>query len=124
MTLAISLASKSIPLFVVFFDKILVVRYSKLVSWCVDRAAALVLKAHKEAVNSLSGNGRAKLGTVAAVVAAANSTTREAMKDVQVPMRPSSVTSSQFSQPAVADTLDNGAVLKVFLSAITLLRLY
>jgi hypothetical protein len=54
----------------------------------------------------------------------ANSTAREAMKDVQVPIRPSSVTSSQFSQPAVADTLDNGAVLKVFLSAITLLTLY
>lgn len=75
-------------------------------------------------MNSLSGNGRAKLGTVAAVVAAANSTAREALKDVQVSMRPSSVTSSQVSQPAVADTLDNAAVLKVFLHAIILLTLY
>ncbi|CAK9223933.1 unnamed protein product [Sphagnum troendelagicum] len=51
------------------------------------RAAALVLKAHKEAVESLSGHGHAKLGDVAAVVAAANATAREAAKDLQSQMK-------------------------------------
>ncbi|KAJ4976563.1 hypothetical protein NE237_001669 [Protea cynaroides] len=50
-------------------------------------ATQLVLKAHKEAVNSLSGNGSAKLGTVATVVAAANSTAREAAKEIEAAMR-------------------------------------
>ncbi|BBG99783.1 Pleckstrin homology domain-containing protein [Prunus dulcis] len=50
------------------------------------QATQLVLKAHKEAVNSLSGNGSAKLGTVAAVVAAANSTALESSKDVEAAM--------------------------------------
>ncbi|BBN05913.1 hypothetical protein MPTK1_3g16960 [Marchantia polymorpha subsp. ruderalis] len=51
------------------------------------RAAALVLKAHKEAVDSLSGNGHAKLGTVAAVVAAANATAREGMKEMHMSLK-------------------------------------
>ncbi|KAL3694872.1 hypothetical protein R1sor_008523 [Riccia sorocarpa] len=50
-------------------------------------AAALVLKAHKEAVDSLSGNGHAKLGTVAAVVAAANATAREGMKEIHMSLK-------------------------------------
>ncbi|KAK9924151.1 hypothetical protein M0R45_032535 [Rubus argutus] len=50
------------------------------------QATQLVLKAHKEAVNSLSGNGSAKLGTVAAVVAAANSTALESSKEVEAAM--------------------------------------
>ncbi|XP_068654898.1 uncharacterized protein [Aristolochia californica] len=50
-------------------------------------AAQLVLKAHKEAVNSLSGNGSATLGTVATVVAAANSTAVEASKEIEAAMR-------------------------------------
>ncbi|CAK9205907.1 unnamed protein product [Sphagnum troendelagicum] len=50
------------------------------------RAAALVLKAHKEAVESLSGHSHAKQGDVAAVVAAANATAWEAAKDVQIPI--------------------------------------
>ncbi|XP_068655884.1 uncharacterized protein [Aristolochia californica] len=50
-------------------------------------AAQLVLKAHKEAVNSLSGNGSATLGTVATVVAAANSTAMEASKEIEAAMR-------------------------------------
>lgn len=50
-------------------------------------AAQLVLKAHKEAVNSLSGNGSAKLGTVAAVVAAANSTAQECSKEIEAAMQ-------------------------------------
>ncbi|CAB4304417.1 unnamed protein product [Prunus armeniaca] len=50
------------------------------------QATQLVLKAHKEAVNSLSGNGSAKLGTVAAVVAAANSTALESSKDIEAAM--------------------------------------
>ena len=51
------------------------------------RATQLVLKAHKEAVNSLSGNGSAKLGTVATVVAAANSTALEASKEIEAAMQ-------------------------------------
>ncbi|CAO2814187.1 unnamed protein product [Amaranthus hypochondriacus] len=50
-------------------------------------ATQLVLKAHKEAVNSLSGNGSAQLGTVATVVAAANSTAQEALKEVEAAMK-------------------------------------
>ncbi|KAL5791690.1 hypothetical protein ACOSP7_000284 [Xanthoceras sorbifolium] len=50
-------------------------------------AAQLVLKAHKEAVNSLSGTGSAKLGTVAAVVAAANSTALECSKEIEAAMQ-------------------------------------
>ncbi|XP_042503205.1 switch-associated protein 70-like [Macadamia integrifolia] len=51
------------------------------------RATQLVLYAHKEAVNSLSGNGSAKLGTVAALVAAANSTAQEAAKEIEAAMQ-------------------------------------
>ena len=47
----------------------------------------MVLRAHKEAVNSLSGNGSAKLGTVATVVAAANSTAAEASKEIEAAMK-------------------------------------
>ncbi|KAJ4839353.1 hypothetical protein Tsubulata_008293 [Turnera subulata] len=50
-------------------------------------ATQLVLKAHKEAVNSLSGNGSAKLGTVATVVAAANSTAQECSKEIEAAMQ-------------------------------------
>lgn len=50
-------------------------------------ATQLVLKAHKEAVNSLSGNGSAKLGTVATVVTAANSTALEASKEIEAAMQ-------------------------------------
>lgn len=50
-------------------------------------AAQLVLKAHKEAVNSLSGSGSAQLGTVATVVAAANSTALEASKEIEAAMK-------------------------------------
>ncbi|XP_020256245.1 switch-associated protein 70 isoform X2 [Asparagus officinalis] len=51
------------------------------------QASQLVLRAHKEAVNSLSGNGSAKLGTVATVVAAANSTAAEASKEIEAAMK-------------------------------------
>ncbi|XP_012088449.1 switch-associated protein 70 isoform X2 [Jatropha curcas] len=50
-------------------------------------ATQLVLKAHKEAVNSLSGNGSAKLGTIATVVAAANSTALECSKEIEAAMQ-------------------------------------
>ncbi|XWS30909.1 hypothetical protein CRYUN_Cryun23aG0031800 [Craigia yunnanensis] len=50
-------------------------------------ASQLVLKAHKEAVNSLSGNGSAKLGTVATVVVAANSTAKECSKEIEAAMQ-------------------------------------
>ncbi|KAI3972432.1 hypothetical protein MKW92_021678 [Papaver armeniacum] len=51
------------------------------------QATQLVLKAHKEAVNSLSGNGSAQLGTVATVVAAANSAALESTKEIEAAMR-------------------------------------
>lgn len=50
-------------------------------------ASQLVLKAHKEAVSSLSGSGSAKLGTVASVVAAANATAVEASKEIEAAMK-------------------------------------
>ncbi|GFP96373.1 hypothetical protein PHJA_001781400 [Phtheirospermum japonicum] len=50
-------------------------------------ATQLVLKAHKEAVNTLSGNGSTKLGTVATVVAAANSAALEASKEIEAAMQ-------------------------------------
>ncbi|KAG2712659.1 hypothetical protein I3843_04G127600 [Carya illinoinensis] len=50
-------------------------------------ATQLVLRAHKEAVNSLSGNGSAKLGTVATVVSAANSTALECSKEIEAAMQ-------------------------------------
>ncbi|KAK4797327.1 hypothetical protein SAY86_029653 [Trapa natans] len=50
-------------------------------------ASQLVLKAHREAVNSLSGNSPAKLGTVATVVAAANSTALECSKEIEAAMQ-------------------------------------
>ncbi|KAI5065212.1 hypothetical protein GOP47_0019907 [Adiantum capillus-veneris] len=53
------------------------------------QAAQLVLKAHKEAVSSLGGTGSAKLGTVAAVVAAANATAKEAAKEIAAAMQTS-----------------------------------
>ncbi|XP_030466800.1 uncharacterized protein LOC115685820 isoform X2 [Syzygium oleosum] len=51
------------------------------------QATQLVLKAHTQAVNSLSGNGSAKLGTVAAAVAAANSTALESSKEIEAAMQ-------------------------------------
>uniref|UniRef100_A0A7C8ZVU4 PH domain-containing protein n=1 Tax=Opuntia streptacantha TaxID=393608 RepID=A0A7C8ZVU4_OPUST len=50
-------------------------------------ASQLVLRAHKEAVNSLSGSGSSQLGTVATVVAAANSTALEATKEIEAAMK-------------------------------------
>ncbi|KAK1402064.1 hypothetical protein POM88_001669 [Heracleum sosnowskyi] len=51
------------------------------------QATQLVLKAHKEAVNSLSGNGSKKLGMVATVVAVANSTALESSKEIEAAMK-------------------------------------
>lgn len=51
------------------------------------KATQLVLRAHKEAVNSLSGSGSSQLGTVATVVAAANSTALEASKEIEAAMK-------------------------------------
>ncbi|KAK2374191.1 UPF0183 protein [Trifolium repens] len=50
-------------------------------------ATQLVLKAHKEAVNSLSGNGSTKLGTVATVVTATNSTASECSEEIEAAMQ-------------------------------------
>ncbi|RLN43196.1 PH domain containing protein [Panicum miliaceum] len=51
-------------------------------------ATRLVLRAHKEAVNSLAGNGSpATLGTVATAVANANATAMEATKEIEAAMK-------------------------------------
>ncbi|KAI7724681.1 hypothetical protein M8C21_004558, partial [Ambrosia artemisiifolia] len=50
-------------------------------------ATQLVLRAHKEAVNSLAGNSNANLGTVSAVVTAANSTALESSKEIEAAMQ-------------------------------------
>ncbi|GMG98861.1 hypothetical protein Nepgr_000701 [Nepenthes gracilis] len=50
-------------------------------------ATQLVLRAHKEAVNLLSGSGSARIGTVATVVAAANSHALEASKEIEAAMK-------------------------------------
>ncbi|XP_002977913.2 differentially expressed in FDCP 6 homolog [Selaginella moellendorffii] len=79
------------------------------------RASSLVLKAHKEAVNSLSGNGAAKLGTVAAVVTAANTVAKEAAKDIASEMQTSikATLSGKSSQTASGDGgMDNVSIMK------------
>lgn len=58
-----------------------------IIAFPYTRATQLVLKAHKEAVNSLSGNGSTKLGMVATVVAAANSTALESSKEIEAAMK-------------------------------------
>ncbi|KAG6482115.1 hypothetical protein ZIOFF_058744 [Zingiber officinale] len=50
-------------------------------------ATQLVLRAHREAVNNLSGSGSSQLGTVATVVAAANLTAMEASKEIETAMK-------------------------------------
>ncbi|XP_071702725.1 uncharacterized protein [Rutidosis leptorrhynchoides] len=50
-------------------------------------ATQLVLRAHKEAVNSLAGNSNATLGTVSAVVAAANSTALKSSKEIEAALQ-------------------------------------
>nr|CAB3498807.1 unnamed protein product [Digitaria exilis] len=54
----------------------------------LNSATQLVLRAHKEAVNSLAGNGSpATLGTVATAVANANATAMEATKEIEAALK-------------------------------------
>lgn len=77
-------------------------------------ATQLVLKAHKEAVNSLSGNGSAKLGTVATVVAAANSTAQESSKEIERAMQISlRNTLGIIANKATDGQMDDLAIMKV-----------
>ncbi|PRQ52143.1 putative PH domain, peptide deformylase [Rosa chinensis] len=77
------------------------------------QATQLVLKAHKEAVNSLSGNGSAKLGTVAAVVAAANSTAAESSKEIEAAMHISLRNAlGMITQKPTDGPMDDFAVMK------------
>lgn len=77
-------------------------------------ATQLVLRAHKEAVNSLGGNGSSKLGTVAAVVAAANATAMEASKEIEAAMKISlkAALGVMTSKPN-EDPLDDLTIMKV-----------
>lgn len=74
----------------------------------VTRAAQLVLRAHKEAVTSLGGSGSAKLGTVAAVVAAANATAKEAAKEIAIALQIKPDDSERRDLP-----MDNLSIMKV-----------
>lgn len=76
-------------------------------------ATQLVLKAHKEAVNSLSGSGPSQLGTVATVVAAANSTALEATKEIEAAMKISlrNALGSVLSK-SLDGQMDNTAIMK------------
>ncbi|KAH8959820.1 hypothetical protein BDL97_06G097500 [Sphagnum fallax] len=73
------------------------------------RAAALVLKAQEEAFSSLSGIGHAKLGTMAALVAAANTTAQEAANDLQMSLK---FPAASPSSPQAAGSMDNVGILK------------
>ncbi|XP_073005923.1 uncharacterized protein [Typha latifolia] len=76
-------------------------------------ATQLVLRAHKEAVNSLSGNGSAKLGTVATVVAAANATAMEASKEIEAAMKISMRAALGFvANNAMEGQLDDLTIMK------------
>ncbi|KAH9602511.1 hypothetical protein KSS87_020970 [Heliosperma pusillum] len=77
-------------------------------------ASQLVLKAHKEAVNSLSGSGSAQLGTVATVVAAANSTAQEATREIEAAMKitlRNTLGSSVFNK-SLDGQMDDTAIMK------------
>ncbi|CAK9220206.1 unnamed protein product [Sphagnum troendelagicum] len=77
------------------------------------RAAALVLKAQEEAFSSLNGIGHAKLGTMTALVAAANTTVQEVANDLQMSLK--FPTASPCS-PKAAGSMDNVGILKVCLT--------
>lgn len=77
------------------------------------RAVALVLKAQEEAFSSLSGIGHAKLGTMAALVAAANTTAQEAANDLQMSLK---FPTASPSSPLAAGSMDNVGILKVWLT--------
>ncbi|KAF9621687.1 hypothetical protein IFM89_026580 [Coptis chinensis] len=77
------------------------------------QATQLVLKAHKEAVDSLSGNGSAKLGTVAAVVAAANSMALESTKEIEAAMKISMRTAlGMVTNRTTESPMDDLAIMK------------
>lgn len=84
-------------------------------SFPYTRATQLVLKAHKEAVNSLSGNGSTKLGMVATVVAAANSTALESSKEIEAAMKITMRTALGAVMNKAPDSpMDDLAIMKVF----------
>lgn len=78
-------------------------------------ATQLVLKAHKEAVESLSGSGSATLGTVATVVAAANSTALECSREIQAAMQISLRNALKItSNKPIDGPLDDLTIMKVW----------
>lgn len=80
----------------------------------------MVLRAHKEAVNSLGGSGSTKLGTVATVVAAANSTAVESAKEIEAAMRISmrAALGVWTNRTAESGQLDDLTVMKVYIISI------
>jgi hypothetical protein len=70
-----------------------------------------VLKAHKEAVNSLGGNAPSTSGTVSTVVAAANATAKEAAKEISAALQPSTIKLKP--SEGTDGILDNLSIMKV-----------
>jgi hypothetical protein len=77
------------------------------------RAAASVLKAQEEAFSSLNGIRHAKLGTMTALVAAANTTVQEVANDLQMSLK---FPTASPSSPKAAGSMDNVGILKVWLT--------
>lgn len=81
-----------------------------------NSATQLVLEAHKEAVNSLSGSGSSKFGTVTTVIAAANATAREASKEIEAAMKISMRADVNFvTNKTCEGHLDDLTIMKVCL---------
>jgi hypothetical protein len=83
------------------------------------RAAQLVLRAHKEAVNNIGGTGSANLGIVSMAVAAANATAVEASKEIEAALRISMqaalglASSSNSNNKSMDGPLDSLTIMKV-----------
>lgn len=75
------------------------------------QAAQLVLKAHREAVNALGGSGLSNLGTLAAVVAAANATAQEAAKQIATAMKASTTAVSKPKFPDGKNGFMDGLII-------------
>lgn len=93
----------------------------KAIIFSLSSATQLVLKAHKEAVDSLSGSGSATLGTVATVVAAANSTALECSKEIQAAMQISLRNALKITANKPIDgPLDDLTIMKVWYFCISI----
>lgn len=71
-------------------------------------------------MNSLSGNGPAKLGTVATVVAAANSTALECSKEIEAAMQVSMRNAlGMMTNKPIDGPMDDLTIMKVQIDSVT-----